>query len=150
MPVWRPGAWLQKLLCLCLAACVGLLVASAFMVAPAAFTVLRHDPVSAGQIAGTVFEWTYSTCALVAFCAATADFGKGGQKPVALLAAGCVAVALRLGIAPLVLNHGAGWPYSFDSLHHLAAAVHAVLLAILIYAVWQRLGEPTGRPVQKR
>ncbi len=104
--------------------------------------VLFHaisDPAQAGRIAADGFYVSYLIA--LAICLVVLVFS--GQR---MLGAVGVAVAglLLVWLVPALREHGAGWPFSFASLHASASLAHFVLALSTLGLSW-RLLKPEPR-----
>ncbi|MGI9026405.1 MAG: DUF4149 domain-containing protein [Burkholderiaceae bacterium] len=118
---------------------LGALVFSA-RVAPMLFDAMPDDRTLAGRIAGRAFEsayWIAFSAALVALAVASIARSTRASMEMTLAAAMLFAAALQLfWIAPAIARHGAGWPWSFASLHGAGGAMHLMLAVFALVLAW--------------
>jgi MHS family alpha-ketoglutarate permease-like MFS transporter len=117
---------------------------SSAAVAPALFRALPTDRALAGRLAGLGFEWAYAVtfaASLAVCCSFAVVRGRGPVDPslATLLVAGS---ALQLfWVAPAIVRHGAGWPWSFGSLHAVGGLVHLALAVDALLLAWRLLSD---------
>ncbi len=134
---------LLRMAALWCAVAVGTLLFSA-VVAPTLFEALPHDRAMAGRIAGRGFEAAYAVtfaAALVAWIAflVVRVQRRANAAFAALLVAGS---AIQLfWVAPAIARHGAGWPWSFASLHAVGGGIHLALAVVALVLAWRLLSD---------
>lgn len=121
------------------AVAVGALLFSA-RIAPMLFDAMPNERALAGRIAGRAFESAY-WIALVAAIAASAAawFARSARARSEIVLATLMlltAVLLVFWIAPAIASHGAGWPWSFASLHGTGGAMHLLLAVVALVLAW--------------
>ena len=140
----RRAALARQVAAIICAVALGTLLFSA-RVAPLLFEALPNDRSLAGRIAGRGFESAYWIALAAAFVAlAAASFAGSTRAPIeiGLGASMLLAAALELfWIAPAIANHGAGWPWSFASLHVAGGALHLVLAVASVILAWLLLAD---------
>ena len=121
------------------AVALGTLLFSA-RVAPMLFEAMPTDRSLAGRIAGRAFEsayWIALIAALVAGMVASFARSTRANMERVLAAAMLFAAALQLfWIAPAIARHGAGWPWSFASLHGAGGVLHLTLAVLALALAW--------------
>ncbi len=109
------------------------------------FNAMPGDRALAGRIAGRAFEsayWVAFGAALVALAVAWFARSTRARIEIVLGALMVIAAALQLfWIAPAIANHGAGWPWSFASLHGAGVAMHLALAVVALMLAWLLLAE---------
>ncbi|MDQ2766036.1 MAG: DUF4149 domain-containing protein [Gemmatimonadota bacterium] len=109
-------------------------------VAPMLFDALPEDRTLAGRIAGRAFEsayWIAFGVALVALAVACFARSTRARIEIVLSVLMLFTAALQLfWIAPAIARHGAGWPWSFASLHGAGGAMHLMLAVAALVLSW--------------
>lgn len=108
--------------------------------APILFDAMPNDRALAGRIAGRAFEsayWIAFGAALVVLAVAWFARSRRARIEMVLAAVMLIAAALQLfWIAPAITSHGAGWPWSFASLHGAGGATHLMLAGVALVLAW--------------
>ena len=104
------------------------------------FDAMPNDRVLAGRIAGRAFESAYWMALAAAFVASTVAWltrSARATSEIGMAALMLLLAALQLfWIAPAIASHGAGWPWSFASLHGAGGAMHLLLAVIALALSW--------------
>ena len=104
------------------------------------FDAMPNDPALAGRIAGRAFESAYWIALAAAITAsAVAWFARSARATIEIVVAALMLIAAALQlfwIAPAIAGHGAGWPWSFASLHGAGGAMHLVLAVVALALSW--------------
>lgn len=110
------------------------------------FDAMPNDRALAGRIAGHAFEsayWIALGAALVVLPVAWFARSTRMGVEVVFAAAMLIAAVLQLfWIAPAIARHGAGWPWSFASLHGAGGATHLMLAVLALALAWLLLASP--------
>ncbi len=121
------------------AVALGTLLFSA-RVAPMLFDAMPNDRSLAGRIAGRAFEsayWIALVAAVIALVVAWLARSMRSRIEIALALLMLIAAAVQLfWIAPAITSHGAGWPWSFASLHGAGGAMHLMLAVVAPVLAW--------------
>ena len=104
---------------------------------------MPNDRLLAGRIAGRAFESAYGiafAAAVIALAVASLARSTRSRIEIALGALMLLAAAAQLfWVAPAIASHGAGWPWSFASLHGAGGAMHLILAVIALVLAWLML-----------
>ena len=126
----------QRLATLLCAAAGGVLLFAGLIVAPSLFDALPGDRAMAGRIAARVFQASYWFAGAVGILVIGACAARRNTIFLpALVLIGLAAFQLFV-IAPTLVRHGEGWPFSFAALHGIAAGVHVVMTIAAFILAW--------------
>ena len=138
----RQAALARQVAAILCAVALGTLLFSA-RVAPLLFDALPNDRALAGRIAGRAFEsgyWIAFGAGVIALAAASFARSSHASFEIVFAALMPIAAAMQLfWIVPAIARHGAGWPWSFASLHGVGGAVHLMLAVVALTLAWSML-----------
>ncbi len=104
------------------------------------FDAMPNDRLLAGRIAGRAFEsayWIALAAAAIALAVTLLAQSTRYRIEVVLGALMLIVAAAQLfWIAPAIASHGAGWPWSFASLHGAGGAMHLMLAIVALALAW--------------
>lgn len=132
-------------------ATVGALLFSV-QVATIVFRDLPGDALTAGRLAGRAFVGAYGIAVCASVFAVIVSFTSASR--MLERSAACVALVLAalqlFWVAPAIVRHGSGWPWTFASLHAVGGTVHLVLVGLALALAWSFLGDGFSEPSAQR
>jgi hypothetical protein len=125
------------------AAALGALLFSV-QVATMVFREMGDDRLTAGRVAGRAFVGAYGIAGVAALVATAVAFaGRAALRDRVLALAMAALAGLQLfWIAPAIVSHGTGWPWTFASLHATGGALHLAIAVVALALTWRFLADP--------